>query len=340
MRMPIPERWRKRVLILSLALVTVASVGAITAFVSPWPGTVAIRWMSADGMRATDAELDKFAPPNIVSVLDQQYRDDDPAARLDVYYPEASTTPLPTVIWVHGGGWISGSPSDNAGYYQLLASQGFTVVSVGYSLGPEAQYPTALKQINDAFGYLEIEAGRLHIDPNQLFLGGDSAGAQIASQMAVTVTDPSYAAEVGIEPALSAEQLRGTVLDCGVYDMDVFLEPEGKFRWTEDKESIWAYTGSKDFESSPVLDEMSTLDHVTSSFPPSFITGGNIDPLTVGQSKPLADKLSGLGVEVDSLFYPDEHEPGLDHEYQFDLDSPEGKAAFDRTVAFLRNHTK
>ena len=66
----------------------------------------------------------------IVSILDQSYRDGDDDAQLDAYYPSESTSALPTVVWVHGGGWISGSRTDADGYYKLLANQGFTVISV------------------------------------------------------------------------------------------------------------------------------------------------------------------------------------------------------------------
>ncbi len=50
-------------------------------------------------------------------------------------------------------------------------------------------------------------------------------------------------------------------------------------------------------------------------------------------------KLTDLGVDVTTLFYPDDHEPPLAHEYQFDLDNADGRHALDRTIEFLRKHT-
>ena len=80
---------------------------------------------------------------------------------------------------------------------------------------------------------------------------------------------------------------------------------------------------------------MSTLDWVTADFPRTWISGGNGDPLTLSQSKPLATKLDGLGVEVETVFYPDDQEPELPHEYQFHLDYEDARTALESTLAFL-----
>ena len=340
MRASSPDRRRRRIVGTAAVFVVILLSGVTAALVSPWPGVLLVRWMSAGGSEATHAQLDRHAPSGIVSILDQSYRDGDDDAQLDVYYPSESTSALPTVVWVHGGGWIAGSKTDTDGYYKLLADQGFTVISVDYSLGPDAYYPTAVNQLNDAYRFIVSNADRLHVDSNNLFLAGDSAGAQLSSQLATVMTSPDYASEMGVEPALRPEQIRGVVLDCGVFDLKPLLSQGKYFGWGVDKQSLWGYLGTRDFDGSTAVGQMSTLGHVTSDFPATFITGGNVDPLTASQSKPMAERLADLGVEVDALFYPDDHEPALDHEYQFDLDTVDGMVAFDRTVAFLRDHVR
>lgn len=111
----------------------------------------------------------------------------------------------------------------------------------------------------------------------------------------------------------------------------------GLLRWGI-KTTAWAYTGTRD-PSDAELRQMSTIDHVTAAFPPAFISGGNADPLTDDHSKPLAEKLESLGVDVTSLFYPDDHTPKLEHEYQFDLDNAEGQRALQEVIAFLKAHS-
>jgi acetyl esterase/lipase len=79
---------------------------------------------------------------------------------------------------------------------------------------------------------------------------------------------------------------------------------------------------------------MSVTAHVTDAFPPSFISSGNGDPLAP-QALALAQKLGGLGVNVETLFFPADRVPPLPHEYQFNLDKPAGREALKRMLGFL-----
>ena len=181
-------------------------------------------------------------------------------------------------------------------------------------------------------------ADELHVDPDRLVLAGDSAGAQLSAQLAAAITDPAYAAALGITPSLSPEQVRGVVLNCGIYDVPAMGGSGGLIGWGV-KQALWAYTGARNFAASAAAAQMSTLRWVTAEFPATYITGGNGDPLTNTQSKPLAAKLTGLGVTVDTLFYPDDHTPELGHEYQFDLSLEDARIALDRTIEFARKVT-
>ena len=280
-----------------------------------------------------------------VSVISgEQYRPGDPDAYLDVYIPQAaidSSERLPVLVWTHGGGWFSGSRTDAAPYFQRVASAGYVVVSLDYSLAPEHRYPRPVVQVNDALAYIETQAARFRLDPERIVLAGDSAGAQIASQVAIVITDPGYAGALGIVPTISPNQLRGTVLFCGIYDMAAFLGADGKASGLFDSglnTAIETYIGDASAES-PARAEMSTVNHVTPAFPPTFISGGNADPLTEDQSLPLAAALEGQGVDATSLFFPADHEPGLGHEYQFFLDTAGARTALNQLVAFLNRVT-
>lgn len=331
--------WRRRWFLWPVGtVVTVGLVALLAVNISPWPGALLIRYVFDDGAAKTLAALEKHAPEGVASIANEQYRSGDDDAYLDVYFPEGTDGSLPTVVWTHGGAWISGSKTNTVPWFQLIAAEGYTVVAIGYSLAPEKTYPTAIHQINDALGYLVDNAERLHIDPDRFVLGGDSAGAQLTSQIATIVTNPDFAASMGIDPALTPEQLRGVVLACGIYDMHAFLEngdmiKGGILGWGVGT-TTWAYTGSRSHDSD-ALAGMSTIDHVTADYPPAFITGGNGDPLTDAQSKPLAETLDGLGVETTTLFYPADHEPKLPHEYQFNLDNADGQNALKEILAFI-----
>lgn len=259
---------------------------------------------------------------------------------LDIYRRIDATEAQPTVVWIHGGAWLSGHRDDAASYFTLLADAGFTVVSVGYSRSPGAKYPTPVRQIAAALGYLIEHSSELGIDPERFALAGDSAGAQLASQLAGMVSNPEFAAEVGVPISLSRPALRAVVLHCGIYDIRRFLEvdelPSRILRWGV-RQTIRAYTGSLDAES-PAARQMSTLNHLTPDFPPAFISGGNGDRLTDTQSRPLAEALASWGVPVETLFFPADQTPALPHEYQFDLDTEAGQEALRRSLDFLSRH--
>jgi acetyl esterase/lipase len=218
----------------------------------------------------------------------------------------------------------------------VLAARGFAVVAVEYTRAPSATYPTALHQLDDALAHVRQHAARFRLDPDRIVLAGDSAGAQIASQYAAALDDPAYAARAGLTPTLPREALKGMLLYCGIYDFARYFGAPGIIGYGT-RVATWAYTGNKGTsnDANPALADMSSLDHVTAAFPPAFISGGNGDPLTDLQSKPFAARLQDLGVDVTTHVFPDDHDPALPHEYQFNLDLPAAREVLDESVTFL-----
>lgn len=327
-------------------LAALVLVGLLAFNVSPRPGAFVIRIVFERNAADVKREMEAYAPQGVTAITNQQYRAGDDDAYFDVYFPAAADQPdvrLPTVVWTHGGAWISGHKDDATPYFQLMAIEGYTVISLGYSLAPGKTYPTPIHQVNEALAYIQQHADRFHVDVDRMALAGDSAGAQIASQVAAFTTNPAYATELGLAPALQPRQLRGVILYCGIYDMVTFADvgritsegrlANGLLRWGTGT-VVWAYTGSRGDDDAE-LAQMSSIDYVTPDFPATFISGGNADPLTNGQSIPLVDKLEGLGVTVAPLFYPPDHEPALGHEYQFKLDLADARNALREMLAFL-----
>ncbi len=321
--------------LLYVALILFLMVTGLYVFnlVSPWPSALLIRGIFELGGLKTSAALEKYVPADIGEVKNIQYRTGDNDAYLDVYYPESAVVDLPTIVWIHGGAWISGDKENVANYLKILASHGYVTVGVNYSIAPEKHYPVPIVQVNEALGYLSKNAERFYIDKNMMVLAGDSAGSQIAAQMAALVTNKSYAAEMGIVPSVKVDQLKATLLNCGVYELGIlnFSGVSGWFLTTVG----WSYSGQKDFVKDKFFHTVSVAEYVNSNFPPSFITVGNADPLEP-QSYYLAKILRDKGVAVDTLFYPVNHVPALGHEYQFDLDSTDGENALDQMLEFLQ----
>lgn len=309
-------------------------------FASPWPRVALIRYFFNRGGVATKRALARHVPPGVAAITGLAYREGDPAARLDVFFPQrikGTREGLPTIVWVHGGGWVAGHRSDIANYAKILAAHGYTTVALDYALPPRARYPVPVEEVNAALGYLAAHAEPLHVEPGRFVLAGDSAGAQIAAQVANIVTNPEYARAMDIEPSIRPAQLSATVLACGAYDMQ--RADRGGLFAKFFSAAFWAYSGHRDFRNDPLLALMSVAQHLTAAFPATFVTAGNGDALQA-QSTELARRLRGLGVPVDALIYPPDHQPRLPHEYQFNLDTAAGQEALRRIVMFLQARTR
>jgi acetyl esterase/lipase len=337
-----PARWycRPRFVWPISIVLGLALVGVLAFRFSPWPSILLVRSVFGRGDRRVLAALEKHTPSTPITMLaNQQYKPGDGHARLDVYFPASTSQALPTVIWTHGGAWVSGDKANSGPYYKLLAAKGFTVVSLNYTLAPEKTYPAQLFELNDAHAYLLKNAAQFHIDTGKIFLAGDSAGAHLSSEMAALATNPAYAKEVGITPALQPSQLAGVALFCGIYKMAGLVEADPNLpkivSWGDDQ-VVWAFSGTRN-QASPVIRQMSPYYYVTPGFPAAFISGGNGDPLTTKQSMPLAAKLSSLQVPVTTLFYSANHQPSLPHEYQFNLDTADGQNALAQLTLFLQS---
>lgn len=98
---------------------------------------------------------------------------------------------------------------------------------------------------------------------------------------------------------------------------------------------MWAYSGTRRFSADPAFATWPVTNNLSPAFPPALITVGNADPLRP-HSQLLADKLRAQGAEVETVFWPDDQQPPLGHEYQFDLDTGPGQHFLDRMLTFLR----
>ncbi|OAL83403.1 alpha/beta hydrolase [Acinetobacter sp. SFD] len=281
--------------------------------------------------------MDRYAPGAVIVQQNIIYAPQQNLS-LDLYQPQniASIGPRPTIVWIHGGGWISGSKEHARGYFKLLAAQGYNVVSVQYQFAPKATYPSQLHQINQALKFLDTYAETYHIDAQNLYLAGDSAGANLASHYAALLTNPAFAEESGIQPYLQPGQLKGLILHCGIYDLEAFASTapeEMKIVEWGVYNLIQAYTGERKNDAT-FLKHISPIQYITPSYPPVFISGGNKDFLTDTQSLPFVKALQEQKIPVTAVFYP-ESKAWLIHEYQFFMGKKESQETFIKTLDFL-----
>lgn len=302
-------------------------------FVSPWPSVWIIRAVFDRGAAEASAKLANLVPDSITTAR-HRYDPADPQAMLDIHRPATLLAGAPVVVWIHGGGFVSGRRGDITNYAKILAGKGFAVVNIDYTIAPEATYPGPIRQTLRALAFLDREGASLGLPTKRFVLAGDSAGAQIAAQTAAVVTHPAYARLVGVTPEPGAYRIAGALLHCGVYDIADMGRDGGLLGWFVGSAG-WAYSGKRDWRDDRQFLTMSLAPHLTKAFPPAFVSAGNADPLGP-QSVALARNLAAAGVPVETLFFPPDHQPALGHEYQFDLATAAGRLALERSVEWLR----
>jgi acetyl esterase/lipase len=133
---------------------------------------------------------------------------------LDIYTAQAPAgKSLPVMFWIHGGGWQAGDKSDVALKPKTLAERGFVFVSTNYRLLPEVGMDELIGDVARSVGWVHRNIARFGGDPTRIFVGGHSAGAQVAALICV---DERYLKKEGV----SFDVLKGCVpVDGDTYDI-------------------------------------------------------------------------------------------------------------------------
>jgi acetyl esterase/lipase len=102
-----------------------------------------------------------------------------------LYVPEHERSPLPLLVYLHGGGWVRGNLDTHDTTCRFLARQaGVLVLSVDYRLAPEHPFPAAVEDSFAALRFASTSAAELGADPSAIALGGDSAGGNLTAVVA------------------------------------------------------------------------------------------------------------------------------------------------------------
>ena len=132
-------------------------------------------WAPPEGIIAEDSTVDGSIPIKVFRVA-------TPAA-----------TPAPALLWMHGGGFVMGTVNDTESVipgYELAARAGAVVISVGYRLAVDGvRYPAPLDDVMAAWLFLLEHTQQFGVDPERVFIGGASVGANLATGACVRLRD-------------------------------------------------------------------------------------------------------------------------------------------------------
>ncbi len=275
----------------------------------------------------SDARRDEgLTVPEEVTLVERiPYGPDSKWHTLDICYPRSKASSA-TVINVHGGGYVYGSTKPYKFYCCDLAARGFTVISLNYRLAPKHKFPSPLEDINMVMQWAVDHAAEYPIDTGNVFMVGDSAGAQLVSQYATIWSSPKYSAIMGITPP--DFRLAAVGLNCGMYD-------------------LMAHTGSgrrlppmvRDyFTNNPAQfgEKLNVLKYITGSFPPAYLISAPGDFLA-DKCRPMAELLSSRGVPCEYKLYGTKE---IGHVFHINVRSALAGEANSDQIAFMMKYVR
>ena len=231
-----------------------------------------------------------------------------------IYTPEdAGAGPLPVIVYYHGGGWVIADLDTYESSAMALAKKTKAIVaSVEYRHAPENKFPAAHEDAFAAYQWVLKNAGQFGGDPARTALAGESAGGNLATNVAIMARDQKVQAPVHM---LLVYPVAGTDMNTPSYQKNANAIPLSKqgMEWFV-KHTIG---NEKDLQS-PMLDLIGKAN--VKGLPPATVITAEIDPL-LSDGKMLADKLEKAGVKMSYQNYD-----GVAHEF-FGMDAVVADAA-------------
>jgi acetyl esterase/lipase len=248
-----------------------AAVAAVmmsgTASAQQPPMTEDLAWKLLEIGRAIDppktaalyAPLQQKEPyPDVKTERDVKY---GPAERhlLDVFTPEANSSPRPVLIYIHGGGFVAGNKrTPGSPFYDNImlwaVKSGFVGVNATYRLAPQSPYPAGAEDLAAVVAWVAGKIGERGGDPGRIYLVGQSAGAV---HVANYVSHPEFY-------KVRDGGLAGAVMVSGIYDLTASPVGDAEITYFGSDPSRYA--------------ERSSLQGLLATKIPLMVTAAELDP--------------------------------------------------------------
>ena len=245
------------------------------AFLANPPGSIQETRRHIDIMAKKREGIIGTQPPKIAAFYESvELR---PGLTADISVPEGRP-PFPVLLYIHGGGWVAGSPRSHRRLGQKFAEAGYLTVNLDYRLAPEHPFPAGFDDCMFAAEWTRENAARWNGDSTRMAIGGDSAGGNLAAAVIVAPGAPRY---------------RAALLIYGIYDFVATVERGAM--GIQPVAQMYLANQYPAAVGNPVDTRLSPLFAVKpGAFPPSIVIVGTNDPL-LPESQALAAALKAAG---------------------------------------------
>jgi acetyl esterase len=278
-----------------IALITLVVHGVVTARLvgaGLAEGVLVNPWSTTEQAEARDA-------PDAVFTYDGTT---SPGLRIYAWRPKASSGTSPVMVYVHGGGWTGGRPTDRSTQLRWFADNGWLVLAPEYPLsGPDRHlWDSTVPRIGCALSWARVQTPGLAGDPSRLVLAGDSAGANLAINAAYQAASGSLTSTCGGTPAAARAVvgLYPVVDPVGFHDVGGELGSDAR-RMTED------YTGGAPTTLPERYRSVASATYISANAPPTLLLVPGADRLVPPEgAEEFADRARGVGVDVTLVGFP------------------------------------
>jgi acetyl esterase len=228
-------------------------------------------------------------PAHLENVVNRSIALPHGEVRVRIYHPHTRRH-LPVLVFFHGGGFVLGSLDSHDSLARMLAlGADCIVVSVDYRLAPEHRFPAAVEDCFAALCWAHEHAVELGAVGGKIVVGGDSAGGNLATVVALRARDQGGPAIAGQLLVYPVTQLRGSLGGSMVTNGEGYFLRAIDMRWFEDM-----YLGASGAESDADASPLSAPD--LRGLPPALLLTAEFDPL-LDQGVAYATRLADSGVQ-------------------------------------------
>jgi acetyl esterase len=258
-------------------------------------GFPAVHTVSPQQARANGQARPRAAGPEVARVEDRTIPGPDSQLSVRIYTPLGSG-PFPALVWFHGGGWVVGDlESADATARHLTLGAGCVVVSVDYRLAPEAKFPGPAEDCYAATRWVAEHAAEIGGSGNNLAVGGDSAGGNLAAAVCLMAKDrggPSLGMQLLVYPVTARDFQTGSYVD----NAEGYNLTRDTMVWYWEQYLANDTDGTNAYAAPQQAQDLRGL-------PPAVVITAEYDPLR-DEGEAYAHRLQAVGVPTTCTRYP------------------------------------
>lgn len=252
---------------------------------------------------------------------------------LDIIYPKQKKSTYPVIVSIHGGGGGMNSKDKIYRNYGIrLAQNEFAVISMNYRLVQTDPFPAQIEDVFSVLKFINNNASKYHLDPNNVFLVGDSAGAYFAAYAVCVMNNDFLKNKLNL---FDKFPINAIALNCGPYDFDHFLSKKIKFPMK--KMIVSSLFGSREFQNLETYKHSSVIKYINKNFAPTYIMDAEKMSF-VPQAQMLSQELLKHHIRHECRYFgKDTH---LIHSFHIENKYKESQLVIDDTWKFFKEHLK